>query len=51
MQKYAVVLGDDLGKRIADKAQARGFSLTVLVRFILWEYLDKQGKPKEKSKK
>jgi len=40
MQKYAVELGQDLGIPLTIIANKRGFNLTTLIRFLLWQYLD-----------
>jgi len=53
MKKYAVELGEVLGKRLTRHAQPRGLSLTAVVRTMLWEGLDKataQAKAEKKAK-
>jgi len=47
MKKYAVELGENLGQLLVQVADKRGFTLTALVRFILWHYLDSEEKKKE----
>ena len=52
MQKYAVELGDELGQPLTTIAKRRGFNLTTLTRFLLWQYLDSsKGKEQAKSTK
>ena len=49
MKKYAVELGDELGQVLTKLADKRGFTLSALVRSILWQYLD-QNKSKKRAK-
>lgn len=52
MKKYAVELGDELGKGLGKIAVARGLNLTGLVRHVMWNYLDaavEESKTKKKK--
>ena len=52
MQKYAVELGQDLGIPLSIIANKRGYNLTTITRFLLWQYLDStKGKEQLKQSK